>query len=176
MSEIKKTMVNALAFVTENGNMSADNLEAFTNQFCIKKDGTVSKPREFVKLFDEVGEVLGRRCSVTKLWFTIDNFFKDGSMCKTADKAKAKLYGESKVMEKEAEALLKEARELEDPMEKLAGFETYDLALVKAREHRLQEVTVETEGGVETIEALAEELNVAVITSAPKVEETEEVA
>jgi len=35
--EIKKTMKEALAFVTDNGNMSAENLELFTANYCIAK-------------------------------------------------------------------------------------------------------------------------------------------
>lgn len=179
MSTVKKTMVAALAFVTENGNMSADNLQAFTEQFCYKADDAVSKPREIVKLFDNTGEVLGRRCSITLKWLDIKEFFKDGSMSKAADKVKAKLYTESKVMEKKAQELLDSARELTDPTEKLAAFEGYDVAMVEAKTHRLQDISgdVEFEDGVETFESiqeLAEALGVEVITAKPAVEKPAE--
>lgn len=175
MAEIKKTMVEALAFVTEHGNMSAGNLEIFTNEFCVKKDGNgPSKPREFVKLFDAEGEMLGRKCSVTGLWMKADNFFKDGSMCKQADKVKAKLYTESKAMERGAGEKLEAARELTDPTEKLAAYEAYDSEMVSAKEHRLQDISGEVDltevTTYETIDDLASALGVEVITSKPKVE------
>jgi hypothetical protein len=184
MSTIKKTMVDALAFVTENGNMSAENLENFTAQFCVAKSGTsgASTPREATILRDIDGNQLGRKCTVTGLWFDNSYFSKNTSCVKAADAAKGKLYGESKTMEKEAQAILAEAKDIEDMMEKVAKYESYDAKLSEAKEHRLQtvEVTEEmTANGVETVELLAESMGVEVITTLPAkpaVEETEEVA
>ena len=172
MSTIKKTMVEALAFVTEHGNMSESNLALLTTQFCEPKSTGTGKPRELVKLFSEAGEMIGRRCSVSKRWLSIDNFFKDVAMCKIVDKMKAKLYTESKAMEKAANEILATARDLTDPAEKLAAFENYDDEMVKAREHRLQtlELDLDEIGGFDTVEELAESMGVEVITSVAKPE------
>ncbi len=179
MRTVKKTMVAALAFVTDNGNMSTDNLTAFTEQFCYKAEEGTSKPREIVKLFDSEGTVLGRRCSVTLLWLPISEFFKDGSMSKAADKVKAKLYGESKAMEKEAQSIRLDAKDLTDPTEKLAAYEAYDDALEAAKAHRLQDITEdvvfpEDTETFESIDELAEALGVEVITEKPKAVEAED--
>jgi len=177
---IKKTMVDALAFVTTNGNMSADNLTQFTKQFCYKADETASKPREIVKLFNETGDVIGRRCSITLKWLDISEFFKDGSMSKAADKIKAKLYTESKAMEKKAQELRVEAKDLTDPTEKLAAYEAYDDALEEAKAYRLQDISGDVVFDEDTevfdsIEELAEAMGVDVITAKPAVEkETED--
>ena len=175
---VKKTMEKALDFVTQNGNMSADNLQAFTEQFCYKAEEGVSKPREIVKLFDVDGNVLGRRCSITHKWLEIGEFFKDGSMSKAADKVKAKLYTESKAMEKKAQELRIEAKDLTDPTEKLAAYEAYDEALEDAKTHRLQDISEdvvfdEDTNTFDSIEELAEDLGVDVITEKPKAEKEE---
>ncbi len=177
---VKKTMAKALEFVTANGNMSADNLQAFTEQFCYKAEEGASKPREIVKLFNETGDVLGRRCSITMKWLDISEFFKDGSMSKAADKIKAKLYTESKAMEKEAQKLRTEAKDLTDPTEKLAAYEAYDDALEEAKAHRLQDISGavvfdEDTEVFDSIEELADSMGVDVITAKPAVEkETED--
>ncbi len=177
---VKKTMEKALEFVTQNGNMSADNLTLFTEQFCYKAEEGTSKPREIVKLFNEAGAVLGRRCSITLKWLDISEFFKDGSMSKAADKVKAKLYTESKAMEKKAQELRTEAKDLTDPTEKLAAYEAYDDALEDAKAHRLQDISGDVEFDEETevfdsIDELAEAMGVDVITAKPAVEkETED--
>ncbi len=178
---IKKTMVAPLEFVKEHGRMSAENLEKFINEFCVPKtDSGSGKPREVVKLFDAEGNVIGRRCSVTHKWLPISEFFKDASFSKAADKVKAKLYAESKKMEKDAQKLLDQARDEADPMKKLELFEEYDDAMVKAREYRNQDVSDQVDFGdtttYDTIEELANALNVPVITTKPKEEEGEDIA
>ena len=163
---IKKTMVEVLAFVTENGRMSKENLQLFTENFCIAKSGSVSTgPREITILKNIDGEQLGRKCTVTGLWFD-NSYFSKGTTCvKDADAAKGKLYNESKKMEKDAQSLLDEAKDITDVMEKVAKYEEYDAKLAEAKVFRLQpvEVTAEmTSGGVETIEELAESMGVEV--------------
>ena len=163
---IKKTMVEALAFVTENGRMSKENLQLFTDNFCVAKSGTVSTgPREVTILKDIDGEQLGRKCTVTGLWFD-NSYFSKGTTCvKDADAAKGKLYNESKKMEKDAQSLLDEAKDITDVMEKVAKYEEYDAKLAEAKAFRLQPVEVTsdmTSGGVETIEDLAEFMGVEV--------------
>ena len=172
---IKKTMVDALAFVTQYGNMSKDNLAIFTKQFCEAKDGstTTGTPREAVKLYDVDGVLLGRKCTVTGKWFGADCFYKDGSIHKEADAAKAKLYTESKKMESEAQRILDEAREITDMEDKLAAYERYDTAMVEAKNHRLQPLDITIKGGFDTIQDLAAALGVDVITEKPKVEEVD---
>jgi len=174
--QIKKTMVAPLAFLT--GKLNKEQIAAFTEQFCIPAAGTTgeSKPREIVKLLNKTGEMIGRRCSITKKWLDASEFFKDGSMSKSADKVKAKYYTESKAMEKKALAVLDEARELTDPKAKLAKFEEYDKAMENAKATRLKDITKEVkfdEGTktFDTIEALAASMKVQVITEKPKAEE-----
>ena len=165
--EIKKTMVDALAFVTENGRMSKENLALFTEQFCIAKSGatTSTGPREVTILKDANGEQLGRKCTVTGLWFD-NSYFSKGTTCvKDADAAKGKLYNESKKMEKDAQSLLDEAKDITDVMEKVAKYEEFDAKLAEAKAYRLTPVTVTDEmksGGVATIEELAESMGVEV--------------
>lgn len=126
---------------------------------------TSSTPREVTILKDEDGNQLGRKCSVTGLWFANDKFNKGTTCVKLADSAKGKLYTESKVMEKDAMSLMDEARELTDVAEKVAKFEAYDKKLLEAKAHRATPVTVTEDmqkGGVETIEVLAKQLGVEV--------------
>jgi len=172
---IKKTMVAALAFVTENGNMSAENLAKFTADYCAAKSGSgESKPREIVRLYDADGEILGGRCSSTLLWFAIDNFNKHHGIAKQTQNAKSRLATEAKLVETEAKVLLDEAREVTDAAEKLELFEQYDVKMLEAKEIRSTPVTTEmfTEEVpyFETIEELADDLGVEVITTKPKTE------
>ena len=172
MATIKKTMVEALAFVTENGNMSADNLELFTSSFCIAKSGAAGsngpKPLTILRDGSDVATstILGRLCSVTHKFFIIDRFAKNTSCIKEADAAKGKLYNESKQLEKAAQTLLDEARDIADIEEKVAKFEEYDQALINAAEVRKTPVEVQDEwldGSFDTIEELASDLGVEVI-------------
>lgn len=181
--EIKKTMVGALAFVKKNGNMSKDNLETFINDFCVPKSGTAAStgPREVTILKDIEGEQLGRKCTVTGLWFD-NSYFSKGTTCvKDADTAKGKLYNESKKMEKDAQALLDEAKDITDIEEKVAKYEEYDAKLAEAKAYRLQPVVVTDamkQGGFETIEDLAKDMDVEVNpikpTPAPETESAPE--
>ena len=159
-------MVDALAFVTEKGNMSKENLDLFTKTYCEAKSGSTSNgPREVTILKDIDGIMLGRQCSVTKLWFPAEAFSKNTTCVKLADAAKGKLYNESKKMEKDAQSLLDEAKDITDIEEKVAKYEEYDAKLAEAKVLRttVPEITNEMrEGGVETIEDLAEELGVEV--------------
>lgn len=174
---IKKTMAPALAFVTENGRMSKENLERFINEFCVAKGVTESTgPREVTSLKDIEGEQLGRKCTVTGLWFD-NSYFAKGTTCvKLADAAKGKLYNESKGMEKAAQALLDEAKDITDVMEKVAKYEQYDAKLAEAKAHRLQPIVVTDEmksGGFDSIEALAADMEVEVNPVKPEVEAAE---
>ena len=164
---IKKTMVEALAFVTEHGNMSKENLALFTNEYCVAKSGTTGSngPREVTILKDIDGEQIGRKCTVTNLWFD-NSYFSKGTTCvKSADTAKGRLYNESKKMEKDAQVLLDEAKDLTDIEDKVAKYEEYDAKLSEAKAHRLQPIDVTeemTSGGFETIEDLASDMGVEV--------------
>lgn len=168
---IKKTMQEPLEFIQEHGNLSKENLEKFIAQYCVPKTGATSTgPREVTILRDEEGNMLGRKCSVTGLWFPADKFSKGTTANKPSDTAKGKLYNESKKIEKDAQSLLDEAKDIADIQEKVAKYEEYDAKLAEAKALRLQkpEITAEmTEGGVETIEDLAKALNVPVITTMP---------
>ena len=164
--EIKKTMVDALAFITEHGNMSKENLELFTTNYCIAKSGGSKGPRELTILragSSVEDEILGRKCTITHKFFTIDRFSKNTSCIKEADAVKLKRYNESKKMEKAAQSLLAEARDITDVAEKVAKFEEYDAALAEATEYRKADFDVEFEGGFDTIEDLAASLGVEVI-------------
>jgi len=68
MAEIKKTMVEALAFVT--GKLTEDDLLIFTNDYCVAKTRSTGTgaPRENVRLFDVDGNTIGRRCSAFHVW------------------------------------------------------------------------------------------------------------
>jgi hypothetical protein len=170
MSNIKKSMVAVLEFVTENGNMSKENLTKFTNEFCVSKSAPESTgPREVTILKDNAGNMLGRKCTVTGLWFEADCFSKGTTCVKEADAARGKLYNESKKMEKEALSILEEAKELTDVMEKVAKYEEYDAKLAEAKTFRNQPVVVTesmTEGGFATIEELATAMGVELPTDA----------
>ena len=159
-------MVGALAFITEHGRLSKDNLEAFTNEFCVAKSGSTSNgPREITILKDNTGIQLGRKCTVTGLWFDNSYFSKGTSCVKDADTAKGKLYGESKKMEKDAQSLLHEAKDITDIEEKVAKYEAFDSKLAEAKAHRGQAVTITdemTSGGFDSIEALAADMEVEV--------------
>lgn len=164
--KLKISMVAALLFVTTHGRMSADNLALFTTDFCEGAGATTSNgPREVTILKDIEGVQLGRKCTVTGLWFPTDRFAKNTTCVKAADAAKGKLYNTSKVMEKDAQTILGEAKDIVDVNEKVAKYEEYDAKLAEAKAHRLQavEITDEmSEGGLESIEALAEALSVEV--------------
>lgn len=163
--EIKKTMVAPLAWLA--GVLTESQLNEFTEQFGYTLSGnatTSTGPREVTIL--KVGdEVLGRKCSVTGLFYEIGRFSKNTTCIKEADAAKGKLYNESKKMEEDAKSILEVARTVEDIEEKVAKFEEYDVALQNAKAHRTQAVEINPEwlvDGVETIEELAELLGVEI--------------
>jgi len=169
MAEIKKTMVDALAFVTEHGNMSAENLETFTKEFCVAKSRTSgeSKPREAVKLYDAEGNVIGRKCSVLHTWLKPEDFNGDiekMSISREANKVKTTNQRAADAIVREAEAVRLEANELEDPMEKLAKYEEYDAKIEEARAKKAEPIVIEGLG-FDTVEELAEDLGVEVITT-----------
>jgi hypothetical protein len=163
---IKKSMVAVLAFVTEQGRMSKENLAKFTEEFCVAKGTTASTgPRELTILKDEEGNMIGRKCSCSGLWYD-ESYFSKGTTCtKLVDAAKSKLYNEGKKMEKDAQALLEEAKDLTDIMEKVAKYEEFDAALLAAKEYRIQPVAVTDEmraGGFNSIGELAEAMGVEI--------------
>lgn len=163
---LKKTMGVTAVLLLAGGADKLNNWDEIVKSMQ-PKDGPAgeSTPREVTILKDIEGNQLGRKCSVTGLWFPTDRFFKSGTLIKEADGAKNKLYSESKKMESDAKALLVEAREISDPMEKVAKFEEYDTALESAQKHRATEIAVVpkwTKGSFESIEALAKNLKVEV--------------
>ena len=171
---IKKTMQAPLAFIKEHGNLSQANLDRFITEFCVTKTSTSSTPREATILRDAEGNQLGRKCTVTGLWFDNSHFAKNTTCIKPADAVRVKRYHESKAMEKDAQVLLEEAKDITDVMEKVAKYEEYDAKLSEAKEYRLQPIEVTDEmkqGGFNSIDDLAESLNVPVITAAPKKED-----
>ena len=189
--EIKKTMVEALAFVTDHGNMSKENLDLFTNKFCVKASRSTGTgaPRESVKLFDVDGNVIARRCSVSHKWLLPESFNGDiskMSISREANKIKVANIRKGEATEKLSREVMLEARGLTDVEEKLAKFEEADALIEQARNEKTAPIEVVYADDVtvcDTIEEIAEVLGVEVITSAPKaetetegVEETEEVA
>ena len=164
--EIKKTMEAPIAALKllVGSKFTEEKLQDFINQFGYKSEGTTtSGPREITILKDAEGNVLGRKCTVLGSFFKVDRFSKGATMVKEVEAVKAKLYTESKKMEKDAGALLDEARTLTDAGEKVAKYEEYDQKLVEAKNHRNQTVTIENiEGGFATIEDLAKDLGVEV--------------
>lgn len=166
--EIKKTMVAPLAWLA--GVLTEAQLGEFTEQFGYTSNGTSgvsTGPKEITILRD--GEVVvGRKCTVTGMFFDIEKFSKNTTCIKEADAAKGKLYNESKKMEEAAKAILDEARNIEDIEEKVAKFEAYDVALQDAKAHRLQPVVIDEAwlfDGFATIEELAENLGVEIPTA-----------
>ena len=172
---IKKTMQPVLEFVTKYGKMTPENLEQFTNEFCIAKSGTTSTgPREVTILRDVEGNQLGRKCSVTGLWFDNSHFSKNTTCVKAADKARGLRHVEARKMIKDAETILAEAKDITDIAGKVAKYEEYDAKLAEANAHRKADIAITDEmkkGGVETIEDLAKSLKVPVITAQPKKED-----
>ena len=187
MAEIKQTMVEALAFVTENGNMSADNLELFTSKYCVKstRGASSGEPREIVKLYDVDGNVIGRKCSTLHVWLAPEAFngnVEKMSMCREANKLKTANARTADGIVRDAEAIRLEANELDDPSEKLSKYEEFDAKLEEAKTTRKTEVTVddvpaeaENFTPFDTIAELAESLGVDVITTKPKVDDGETV-
>jgi len=185
---IKKTMTGALAFVTENGNMSSEDLATFTAQFCEAKGREATgEPRETVRLYDAFGNTIARRCSIFKVWLTPDMFngnIENMSICREANKLKTANLRASEAIVRKGEATRLEAKELTDIEEKLAKFEEYDAMLEEAKTVKNASIEIdnvpETADDIftyfETIEEIAESLGVAVITEKPKAEiaETEE--
>lgn len=163
--EIKKTMVAPLAFLA--GVLTSEQLEEFTNKFGYASSVSTG-PKEVTILRD--GDVIvGRKCTVTGMFFDIERFSKNTTCIKEADSAKGKLYNESKKMEETAKSILEEARTLEDIEEKVAKFEAYDVALQEAKVFRAQPVAVEDSwlvDGFATIEELAEHLGVKLVQTA----------
>lgn len=183
MAEIKKTMVDALAFVEKYGNMSKENLETFTNTFCVKssRSNGESKPREIVRLFDENGNTIARRCSALHVWLPASEFNGDiekMSISREANKLKTANLRAAEKLIREGDAIRVEAKELTDPAEKLEKFEEYDALLEQAKTIKTAPISVEQcPEGFEyynTVEEVAEALNVPVITEKPA-EEVEEV-
>ena len=177
---IKKTMVSALAFVTEHGRMSADNLAKFTADYCIAKGrGESNGPREVTILKTIEGIQLGRKCTATGLWFDNSHFSKNTTINKPAEKVKVALYHEGKKLEKDAQSILLEAKDIVDVNEKVAKYEEYDAALASAKDIKATFVVTDemNEGGVATIEELAQALGVEVNPvkpTEPDAETTEE--
>ena len=177
---IKKTMVDVLAFVTANGNMSAANLSKFTAEFCEAKGREATgEPRESVRLYDVDGNTIGRRCSVLKVWMKPEEFNGDiekMSICRAANKLKTQFARQADAMVREGEAIREEAKLLTDPAEKLAKFEEYDVILENAKAVRNTEITLDMVDGVEyfdTVADLAEDLDVDCITTKPEAETAE---
>ncbi len=160
--KLKKTMVAVATQLISEGITLSDAVIAIMQPV----DGSVSKgPREVTILKDIDGVQLGRKCSVTGLWFANEAFSKGTTAVKLADAAKGRLYNESKAIEKEALVLMEEARDITDITEKVAKYEAYDAKLLAAKAHRLSPVAITEEmakGGVDTIEQLAKALKVKV--------------
>ena len=171
---IKKTMIAALAFITAHGNLSSDNLELFTANYCVAKGrGESNGPREVTILKDIEGVQLGRKCTATDLWFDNSHFSKNTTINKPAEKVKVALYHEGKKLEKDAQSILAEAKDIVDVNEKVAKYEEYDEALASAKDIKATFVVTDEmrEGGVATIEELATALGVEVNPVKPEVEE-----
>jgi len=137
---------------------------------------------EIVKLYDVEGNVLARRCSATHVWTTPENFNGDiarTSVCREANKVKTKNLRGGEAIERTAKELLDTARGETDAMAKLELFEQYDVEMEKAKELKNTPVTVENCEAFDnflTIEEIAADLGVEVITTAPKAEVEEETA
>ena len=170
---IKKTMIDALAFVT--GKLDDEALATFTSDFCEAKGRATSsgEPKESVRLFDADGNTIGRRCSVLKMWLAPEGFNGDVEkmgISREANKLKTQHAREADALVKAADVIRDEANELEDPMEKLAKYEEFDAKLEEAKAIKNTSITVDdvpagTEDMFETIEELADALGVDVITS-----------
>jgi len=177
MANIKKTYEEAVSYLeTLVGKpFTKQAFDKFVEEFATAKSQSSGGQREFVKLFDKNGEMIGRKCSVTGKWFSAEHFSKNTSVIKSVDHIRAKFYNESKAMEKEALALVEKAREAANPQEKLKLFEEYDKALQEAKEHRAKEVPLndekiveEMKDGFDSVEELAKELGAEVILETPK--------
>ena len=175
---VKKTMIAALAFVTEHGRMSADNLALFTANYCVAKGrGESNGPREITILKDIEGVQLGRKCTATNLWFDNTHFSKNTTINKPAEKVKVALYHEGKKLEKDAQSILVEAKDIVDVNEKVAKYEEYDAALASAKDIKATFVVTDemNADGVATIEELAQALGVEVNPVKPEEATTEPV-
>ena len=114
---IKKTFEGAVTFLEGyvGKPFTKEAFEKFVSEFAEAKTQSSGGTREYVKLFDKNGEMIGRKCTVTGKWFSAEHFSKNTSVIKSVDHIKAKFYNESKQMEKEALALVEKAREASNP-------------------------------------------------------------
>jgi len=177
---IKKTMEAPVAYLEKivGKPFTKEQFDAFVKEFALKTSRASSGPRESVKLFDKDGNVIGRRCSVFKLWLPASEFNGDVSkmsICREANKIKVANAREADKIAKEAEALLEQARTAATPQEKLKLYETYDKELAKATAIREQEIKVpeDYKAGFETAEELAKSLKTEVILENPVKEAAE---
>jgi len=79
--EIKKTMVAPLAFLA--GVLTSEQLEEFTNKFGYASTGTsvATGPKE-VTILRDGDVVVGRKCTVTGMFFDIEKFSKNTTCIK----------------------------------------------------------------------------------------------
>lgn len=160
---LKKTMVAVATQLISEGIQLSDAVIKIMQP--AEGSTTSNGPREITILKDAQGEQLGRKCNTTGLFYSNEFFSKGTSNCKIVDGIKGKLYGESKAMEKEAQTLVEEARDITDVGEKVAKYEAYDKLLIAAKAHRNAKVEVTDEmnkGGFESINDLATDLKVDV--------------
>jgi hypothetical protein len=177
---LKKTMEEPVSFLEGivGKTLTKELFEKFVNDYAIKTSGnSTGKPREATKLYDKDGNILGGKCRATNLWFAAENFNHHHGLSKEADNVKNRLNTEAKKIEKEAEAILEEARKAENAQDKLKLFEKYDAELAKAKKVRDREITLKDFSKevphFATVEDLAKALKVEVITSKPKAEKAE---
>ena len=171
----KTSMAKALDFLNglKGKPLTAEVIKQFADNFATKSTRTGSgQPREATKLFDKDGNLIGGRCRATGKWFAAEFFNFHHSMAKEADKLNNRLVAQAKKIEQDAKELLDNAREEKDAKTKLKIFEQYDAELNKAKKVRGGEIKLaDFENKVqnfETVEELAKQLKVEVITAAKK--------
>ena len=181
MSAIKKTMQEALAFVTPL--LNEDDLLTFTNTFCVAKTRAVGTgaPREIVRLYDVYGNTIARRCSAFKVWLLPSDFNGDiekMSICREANKLKTANLRSAEKLVRDGEEIRLQAKDLTDVEEKLAKFEEYDAILEEAKQLRTQAVSPDGIAltSYDSVESVAQALGVDVITEKPTIETVETAA
>ncbi len=160
-AELTYTTLSELLAKDEINQSIFDKLASTMTKMVGKTKGTGEKVLHF--LYDIDDEIIGRYCNVTHQWFAIDRFAPKSGRVKEMDQLMKKEYTRVSKIKQEAEALFITLTQA-DPSEKLELLAQYEE--LKESANPVLPTTDElegVEGGFESVEDLAAELDVDVI-------------
>ena len=164
---IKKTAeltYNTISILLENNGIDQvafDKIASTLTKAIGKSKATGEKVQHM--LYDELNEIIGRYCNVTHKWFAIDRFMAKSGRVKEMDLLMKKEYTRVSKIKTEAEELFTTLTQA-DPSEKLELLTKYEELKESAQPQLPTSDEIDSvEGGFETVEELAGELNVEVI-------------